>query len=143
MLRDMIQLMYLAHSGQYDKSGKPYFYHPLTVMQKLSIEDDELLMIAVGHDLFEDTTVTAESLAKAGFSTRVIDGITALTKQKGQSYEEYKTQVFQSKDAMLVKLADLEHNMDLTRLSTISYADLIRWEKYRKFRVEILEKLHV
>ena len=139
----MIQLMYLAHNGQYDKSGKPYFYHPLTVMQKLCTEDDELLMIAVGHDLFEDTTVTAESLEKAGFSTRVIDGITALTKQKGQSYEEYKTQVFQSKDAMLVKLADLEHNMDLTRLSTISDADLIRWEKYRKFRVEILEKLHV
>lgn len=143
MLSKMIVLMCEAHKGQYDKAGKPYYYHPLTVMQSLKTDDEELMMIALGHDLLEDTTITVDDLIIAGFSARVISGIIALTKQKGQSYDEYKAKVFSSEDAMRVKLADLEHNMDLTRLPSFTDKDLVRLDKYRKFRKEIRKKLYV
>lgn len=141
MLQQMIQLMSEAHDGQYDKSGKPYFHHPLTVMQLLRSDDIELQIIALGHDLLEDTWVTADYLHSVGYSQRVIDGIVALTKIPGQTYDEYKQRVFVSEDAMRVKLADLEHNMDLSRISLLTENDITRQEKYQLFYSEIIEKL--
>lgn len=143
MLRKMLVLATNAHGGQYDKAGKPYILHCLKVMHYLKTEDEELMCIALGHDLVEDTGVTYYDLEEAGFSNRVIEGIRALTKQRGQTYDEYKQQVFASEDAMRVKMCDLRHNSDIRRLKGVTQKDVERIAKYHQFYLQIKERLHV
>ncbi len=143
MLNKMLVLATNAHDGQYDKAGKAYILHCLKVMHYLKSEDEELQCIALGHDLVEDTKVTYRDLHELGFSNRVIEGIRALTKQRGQTYDEYKIQVFASKDAMRVKMCDLRHNSDIRRLKGVTQKDVERIAKYHQFYLEIREKLSV
>lgn len=126
-----------AHAGQVDRGGSPYILHPLKVMHYLKSTDEELQCIALGHDIIEDTDTTYSDLAKAGMSERVIEGIRALTKVRGESYDEYKQRVLQSKDAMLVKRCDLRHNTDIRRLKGVSDKDIQRMAKYHSFWLEI------
>lgn len=143
MLSMMLLIATNAHDGQFDKAGKAYILHCLKVMHYLNSEDEELQCIALGHDLVEDTKVTYRGLHDAGFSARVIEGIRALTKQRGQTYDEYKQQVFASEDAMRVKMCDLRHNSDIRRLKGITEKDVARIAKYHQFYLEIKERLHV
>lgn len=141
MLASMLTLATNAHAGQFDKGGNPYILHPLKVMHYLKSEDEELMCIALGHDVIEDTDTTYVQLLEAGMSERVIHGIMALTKQPGATYEQYKERVFSNKDAMMVKLADLRHNSDIRRLKGVSDKDLARLARYNKFYLEIKAKL--
>ena len=141
MLGKMLVLATNSHDGQLDKGGKPYILHCLKVMHYLKTDDEELMCIALGHDLIEDTKVTYYELNELGFSERVIDGIWSLTKQHGQTYDEYKEQVFSNKDAMRVKLCDLRHNSDIRRLKGVTEKDVARIAKYHQFYLEIQEKL--
>ena len=143
MLGKMLVLATNSHDGQVDKGGKPYIMHCLKVMHYLKCEDEELMCIALGHDLVEDTKVTYHQLNEAGFTERVIQGIYSLTKQRGQTYDEYKRQVFANKDAMRVKLCDLRHNSDIRRLKGVTEKDVARIAKYHQFYLEIQEKLNV
>ena len=139
-LDKMITLAVKAHRGQLDKGGMPYILHPLAVMGMISSTDDiELLCIAVGHDLLEDTDVTVKTLGEWGFTDRVIDGIKHLTKVPGELYDVYKDRVKESPDAVKVKIADLMHNMDLSRLGRkpTDY-EVERYEKYSAFLMELL-----
>lgn len=129
----MIQIAADAHANQYDKGGHPYFLHPLAVMKILDTEDEELNCIAVGHDLVEDTHITAAHLIVAGFSARVVNAIVALTKIEGETYEQYQEKVLANYDAVRVKLADLTHNSDFRRLKGVEQKDLDRLAKYAKF----------
>jgi (p)ppGpp synthase/HD superfamily hydrolase len=142
-LNQMLVLATGAHADQYDKGGNPYILHPLKVMHYLKSEDEELQCIALGHDIIEDTNVTYADLRKAGFSDRIIDGIRTLTKVPGETYDEYKERVFENRDAMLVKMADLRHNTDIRRLKGVSEKDIARVAKYHMFYLEIQEKLQV
>lgn len=142
MLSRMLVLATNAHDGQFDKAGKAYILHCLKVMHYLKSEDEELMCIALGHDLVEDTKITYVDLWNLGFTGRVIDGINALTKQRGQTYDEYKQQVFASEDAMRVKMCDLRHNSDIRRLKGITDKDIARIRKYHQFYLEIQEKLN-
>jgi (p)ppGpp synthase/HD superfamily hydrolase len=137
MLSQMLAISASAHQNQYDKAGKPYFLHCLAVMQLLNTDDEELQCIALGHDLFEDTTWTIAMLREEGFNERVIAGITAMIKQRGQSYDEYKTQVKSNCDAVLVKMADLTHNSDIRRMKEVSQKDFDRTIRYRQFYNEL------
>lgn len=92
--------------------------------------------------LVEDTDVTYQDLRAAGMTDRVINGIRALTKQPGQTYEEYKQGVFASRDAMLVKSADLRHNTDIRRLKGVTEKDIARMAKYHTFYLEIQSRLN-
>jgi len=141
MLSIMIKIMVDAHYGQFDKGGLPYCCHPLKVMHYLKTDDEELMCIALGHDVVEDTSVTYKDLRDAGISERVINGIRALTKVPGQTYDEYKEGVFASEDAMRVKMADLRHNTDIRRLKGVSEKDIARMAKYHQFFMEIKAKL--
>lgn len=141
MLSTMLVLATNAHAGQTDKAGKAYILHCLKVMHYLKSEDEELQCIALGHDLVEDTDVTFTQLAELGFSERVIEGIRCLTKQRGETYEEYKQKVFLNRDAMLVKLCDLRHNSDIRRLKGVTDKDIARIRKYHQFYLEIKERL--
>ena len=141
MLDKMLVIATNAHAGQFDKGGVPYILHPLAVMYLLDTNDEELQCIALGHDVIEDTDVTYKDLTEAGMSKRVIDGIRALTKVKGETYDEYKVRVMTNEDAMRVKLADLTHNTDIRRLKGISEKDIARMVKYQVFYTEIKVKL--
>ena len=141
MLGKMILIATTAHAGQFDKGGAPYILHPLKVMHYLKSEDEELQCIAIGHDVVEDTGVTFADLKEAGISERVIAGISALTKQKGETYSKYQEKVFGNVDAMKVKMADLRHNCDIRRLKVVSEKDIERIAKYQKFYIEIQIRL--
>ena len=141
MLAHMLHLTTTAHHGQYDRGGNPYILHPLKVMHYLKSDDEELMCMALGHDVIEDTSVTYKDLRDAGMTERVIKGIRALTKQPGQTYEEYKEGVFASVDAMRVKMADLRHNTDIRRLKGVTEKDIARMAKYHTFYMEIRARL--
>lgn len=141
MLGAMLVLATNAHAGQFDKGGNPYILHPLKVMHYLKTDDEELQCIALGHDVVEDTNITFAELAHTGMSARVVEGIRALTKQRGQSYQEYKEAVFANRDAMRVKMCDLRHNSDIRRLKGVTEKDLDRMAKYQRFYLEIRSRL--
>ena len=137
----MLVLVVNAHAGQFDRGGNPYILHPLKVMHYLKSLDEELMCMALGHDVIEDTKVTYQDLRAAGMTERVIKGMADLTKLPGETYEEYKQRVFANRDAMLVKRADLRHNTDIRRLKGVSEKDLARMAKYHQFYMEIEARL--
>lgn len=153
MLAKMISIAAMCHEEQYDKAGQPYILHPLKVMELLNTNDEELQCIAVGHDLIEDCyppglvwhkQIVASKimswkayLINIGFSDRIISAIVALTKIKGETNSVYKTRVMNNPDAIKVKMADLRHNSDITRLRGITEKDLIRIQKYYEFYMEL------
>jgi (p)ppGpp synthase/HD superfamily hydrolase len=124
-----------AHSGQFDRGGKPYILHPLHLMNQLMF-DTELATIAVLHDVIEDSHYTLEDLRNLKFSSRVVDAVSLLTHTGEYSYKEYIEGVATNYDAVRVKLKDLEHNSDITRLkgglASVTEKDLQRTEKYQK-----------
>jgi (p)ppGpp synthase/HD superfamily hydrolase len=139
MIGNAIKIAVNAHYGQQDKGGKPYILHPLKVMHYLKTDDEELMCIAVLHDIIEDTKVTYHDLESIGMSERVISAVRVLTKQPGQTFEEYKAAVKSNRDAIKVKMSDLRHNSDLRRLKGVTEKDIERMEKYAKFYKELQE----
>ena len=141
MIDKMIQLAVKGHAGQFDKGGNPYILHVLKVMDNLHTNDEELQCIAVGHDLIEDTKITAKELLRHGISPRVVTAIEILTKKKGQTDDEYLTAVLSSVDCMRVKKADLQHNSDIRRLKGVRPKDITRIIKYHDMWLKIDAKL--
>ena len=130
LLRKAIQLANDAHAGQLDKGGHPYIDHPIAVAGKLNSEDEKI--VALLHDTIEDTNLTLEIIAKAGFSSYVVHAVDCLTKRTGESYKDYIDRINGNSLARNVKIADIDHNMDLSRLKYVTNADKIRLEKYSK-----------
>lgn len=141
LLGKVLVLATNAHAGQFDRGGRPYILHPLKVMHYLKTDDEELQCIALLHDAIEDTKTTWQDLKDIGCTNRVLDAVSVLTKMPGQSYEEYKQEVFTNEDAMRVKLCDLRHNTDIRRLKGVTEKDIARMAKYNQFYMEILAKL--
>jgi (p)ppGpp synthase/HD superfamily hydrolase len=127
-LEDAIELAVKAHRGQKDKYGRPYILHPLSLMLKM--ESDEQMTAAVLHDVVEDTSVTLEDLKREGFGPRILEAVDSLSRREGESYEDYIERLSGNPAAVKVKLADLEHNMLLTRMPDISEADIPRLARY-------------
>ncbi|CDF96136.1 MULTISPECIES: HD domain-containing protein [unclassified Pseudomonas] len=119
-----------AHEGQTDKGGSPYILHPLKVMLRLSHHDERI--VAVLHDVVEDTHVTLADLRNEGFSEAILAAIDSLTKREGETYQAFIERAARDPLARRVKLADLAENSDLSRLDSPSQNDLERVEKYRK-----------
>lgn len=137
MLSRMISLATERHAGQFDKGGRPYILHPLTVMHRLRTDDEELQCIAVGHDLLEDTRTTLGELV-AMFNDRVALGIVALTKRHRESPDEYRARVKSNPDAVRVKIEDLRHNSDIRRLKGVTAKDIARMVRYHEFYLELV-----
>ena len=138
LLSKAIKIAVDAHEGQLDKAGKPYILHPLKVMHYVKSDDEELMAIAVLHDVIEDNRqYTYEYLIQEGMTVRVVEGIMALTKLPGQTYEGYKESVKSNKDAVRVKMADLRHNSDIRRLKGVTQKDIDRTVKYHQFYLEL------
>ena len=141
MLSAAILIATTAHNEQYDRGGMPYILHPLKVMHYTKSQDEEIQVIAVLHDVVEDSDVTWSDLREACMSERVITAVRALTKIPGQSYDEYREAVFANRDAMIVKLADLRHNTDIRRLKGVTTKDRERMARYHEFAFDIQQRL--
>ena len=125
-----IELAKQHHEGQTDKAGKPYIEHPLRVMNQVESEEEKI--VAVLHDIVEDTDISLDDLRSEGFSEEVVSAVECLTKQDGENYDSYIERISFNPLAVKIKLADLEDNRDLTRLPEVTDKDLKRIEKYDK-----------
>lgn len=137
LLEKAIVIATQAHAGTVDKGGKPYIFHPLRVMMKLDDEIDRV--IAVLHDTVEDTSVTFDYLREEGFPEEVISGLDAVTRREGELYTEFILRAKQHPIGRKVKLADLDDNMDLTRIPNPTKKDYNRLEKYKKAKKILLD----
>ena len=128
MVRKAMKIAYEAHHGQVDKAGVPYIYHPIHLAEQM--EDETSICVALLHDVLEDTSISEEELRQKGISSVVIDNIKLLTKGKEEGYMEYLERLKSSEIAVKVKIADLKHNSDVSRLLEITEKDKKRLEKY-------------
>ena len=124
-----LELAVEKHKNQTDKAGNPYILHPLHVMENVNSKEDKI--VAILHDIIEDTYLTEDYLLKIGLSKRIVDAVVALTRSEDMDYQEYIKNLSSNPLAKEVKLADLEHNMDLKRLPTLEEKDLERNRKYQ------------
>jgi hypothetical protein len=108
-----LQIAATAHEGQKDKEGLPYILHPLRVM--LSVEGEEAQIVALFHDVLEDTPVTADELRWAGFSESIVTAVLCVTHRQDEPYADYVVRCKGNTVARQVKLADLEDNSRLSR----------------------------
>lgn len=115
-----------------DKGGEPYILHCLYVMNSVKNMSEDVRIAAVFHDIIEDTDVTFEQLKKLGFSDKSLFLIALLTHEKGVTYDDYIRQISNHPEALLIKMADLEHNSSVLRLKGIQQKDLDRISKYHR-----------
>ena len=112
-----LKLCFEAHKEQVDKSGMPYVFHPFHLAEQMNTE--ETTIVALLHDLVEDTDYTIEALVDMGFDKSITDAIALMTHADNVAYMDYVRAIKDNPIAKAVKLADLKHNSDLTRLDTI------------------------
>ena len=125
--RRAMKIAYDAHHGQLDKSGVPYICHPIHLAEQMNTEEE--CIVALLHDVVEDTDITFEQLEKE-FSENVIEALRLLTHEKSVDYMEYVRKIKYNPIAKSVKLADLHHNSDVTRFDEMSEKDKLRNKKY-------------
>lgn len=130
MTKKAIKLMFEKHKDQVDKSGMPYVFHPFHLAEQM--DDEETTITALLHDIVEDTNTTFEDLRKLGFSDNVINALKLMTHDKNVDYFEYVKNISKNPIARKVKIKDLEHNMDTSRLDEVTDKDLERVKKYKK-----------
>ena len=130
LTKKAMKYMYEHQKNQYDKSGIAYVFHPFSVAYNSEKEDE--CVIALLHDIVEDTSVTFEDLENEGFSNVIIDTLKLLTHRENEDYFEYIDRISKNKLATKVKINDLIHNMQDGRLDVVTEADIERKEKYKK-----------
>jgi hypothetical protein len=126
-----------AHAGQVDKAGAPYILHPLRVMLRMNTNDEHI--VAVLHDVVEDSHWNLELLRAEGFSEQVVRGIDSVTRRDSETYEEVVLRAGLDHIGRRVKLADLEDNCDLGRIAAPTRKDYARIDRYRR-AIEQLRK---
>lgn len=137
LTKKALQIAFEAHKNQLDKAGLPYIYHPFHLAEQM---DDELsICVALLHDVIEDSIYKLEDLIACGFPNEVIEAIKVLTHQKDVLYMDYIKKIKLNPLATKVKLADLYHNSDLTRLNIVTSANLNRVKKYNE-AIKILKE---
>ena len=132
-----LKLCFEAHKNQTDKSGMPYVFHPFHLAEQMDTE--ETTIVALLHDLVEDTEYTIEDLTNMGFDKTITDAIALMTHARNIDYMDYVRMIKGNPVAKAVKMADLKHNSDLTRLDIVDEKVLRRREKYLK-AIALLEE---
>lgn len=135
LTRKAMVICYDAHMHQRDKSGMPYVFHPIHLAEQMP--DEATTIVALLHDVVEDSIYSLQNLCGMGFPGEVVEAIGLLTHTDNSPYMEYIEELKDNRIARIVKLADLRHNSDLTRMKQITEKDLERVAKYQK-AIEIL-----
>lgn len=130
LTKKALVISFNAHKNQVDKSGMPYVYHPFHLAEQM--KDEFTTCVALLHDVVEDTDITLEDLKDQGFPREVTDAIALMTHNDAVPYLDYVEKIKDNPIARAVKLADLNHNSDLTRLDVVDGKALERVEKYKK-----------
>ncbi|MDQ0875738.1 (p)ppGpp synthase/HD superfamily hydrolase [Paenibacillus sp. V4I3] len=124
-----------AHDGQTDKGGNPYILHPARLATKANSEEESI--VAMLHDVVEDSDTTLFDLKNAGFSADIIEALDCLTKRADESYEDFIKRIKLNPLARKVKLLDLEDNSDIGRIPNPTDKDYARIDKYKKAIAEL------
>lgn len=130
MTKAALKLCFDAHKDQVDKSGQPYVFHPFHLAEQMDTE--EAVCVALLHDVIEDTDFTIDDMRDAGMNEAVLDALLLLTHDPTVEYMDYVRALSHNPLARKVKLADLKHNMDASRLDSVTEADLERKAKYKE-----------
>ena len=125
-----LRMCFDAHKEQEDKSGLPYVFHPFHLAEQM--QDETTTIVALLHDVVEDTDYTLEELKKEGFGDAVIDALALLTHDDDTPYIDYVARIKENPVAKAVKLADLAHNSDLSRMDTIDEKVMERYRNYQE-----------
>lgn len=137
MTKMAMKIAFSAHKDQVDKSGMPYIYHPIHLAEQM---DDEIsTCVALLHDVVEDTSITLQDLSEYGFKDEIIDVLNPLTHNDDVPYMDYIRNIKNNVIATKVKLADLRHNSDLTRLDVVDDKARTRVRKYTE-AIELLNE---
>ena len=126
------------HAGQLDKAGQPYIFHPIRVMLGVNTLHEKIA--AILHDVVEDTPTTFEDLSAEGFPPDVIEAVRALTKHEGESRSKAADRARQNPIARVVKLADVNDNMDISRIPAPTEKDFDRLAEYAQVRSKLIEE---
>ena len=128
MTKKAMLICFEAHKDQKDKTGMPYVFHSFHIAEQMT--DEVTTIVALLHDVVEDTQITFANLMHEGFDEEIISALRLLTRDLSEPYMEYIRKIKSNPIATTVKLADLAHNSDLTRFSHPTAFDLQRNEKY-------------
>lgn len=128
LTKKAMKIAFDAHKDQVDKNGIPYIYHPIHLAEQMKTEYE--ICVALLHDTVEDSDITFEDLIEAGFPDEVITALRRMTHDESVAYMEYVENIRNNPIAKAVKLADLRHNSDLTRLDHVTEKDFVRNKKY-------------
>ena len=131
-----LKLCFEAHKDQVDKSGLPYVFHPFHLAEQM--QDENTTIVALLHDVVEDTDYTLDDLRAMGFGDEVMEALSYTTHDPAVPYMEYVARIRENDIARRVKLADLRHNSDITRLDSIDQKALDRVAKYAQ-AIRLLE----
>ena len=129
----LLQILKFAnkkHRGQKDKSGEDYILHPMAV--SLMCHSDSARRVALLHDILEDTDTCIFELMALGLTEDEVKAVVLLTKPAKEDYMHYIRRVAKDPIAREVKMRDLQHNMDLSRLETVTEKDIRRTERYKQ-----------
>lgn len=135
LTKKAMKICFEAHKNQRDKNGIPYIFHPIHLAEQMT--DEDTICVALLHDVVEDTSITFEQLEIEGFSKDIVDALKLMTHDKSIPYMDYVKEIKTNSIATAVKLADLKHNSDLTRLDVVDEKALKRAEKYKQ-AIELL-----
>lgn len=117
-----------AHTGVVDKAGRAYILHPLRLMAKMTTDIE--MAVALLHDVIEDSDITAADLLAQGIPNEVVEAVLCLTKQADENYQDFVLRAKQNTIARKVKIADIEDNINVLRISNLTEKDLARIAKY-------------
>ena len=137
LTRLALKVSFEAHKDQVDHSGTPYVYHPYHLAEQMT--DETTTCIALLHDVVEDTDITLAQLREMGFPDIVVEAVGVLTREHSVPYQEYIKRVKSNPLARIVKLADLEHNSDMSRLQEIDERSKSLANRYEKARACLME----
>ena len=130
LIKKAYEICLLAHQGQTDKMGMPYHLHPERVAGRCSTDAE--IIVALLHDTIEDTNITAEFLLKQGFPEEIVEAILSVTKRESENYDDFVARAKMNPIGRIVKIHDLEDNMDIRRLNELSDKSVERLRKYLK-----------
>lgn len=130
LTKKALKLCFEAHNEQVDKTGLPYVFHPFHLAEQM--QDEISTVCALLHDVVEDTDITLSDLADMGYPDEVIEVLRLLTHDPSVPYMDYVAKIAENQVAKRVKIADLTHNSDNTRLDYIDEYAKARCEKYKR-----------
>ena len=138
LTKQAMKLCFDAHKDQKDKSGLPYVFHPFHLAEQM--QDEVTTVVALLHDVVEDSNYTFADLEEKGFPPVVLEALRLLTHDDSVPYLDYVREVKKNPVAAAVKLADLRHNSDLSRLDAVTEQALARREKYLQAQALLTEE---